>query len=595
MKTAKRTLCLVLVLAMLVGVFAMSVSAGETPEVSRVEIHFYYEGKDLNVDPIVEDLPSGMTTKLAEWLDERLHEPGNRKPLQIPEGYALKNDVFYWISNNATVKDTDKTVDPAGNPKDCRIYVNVVDEVPGSYAVMFRANHDNAKGSMDFQYVAKGTVTNLVPNAYTLEGYTFTGWNTNPDGSGIPYTDMQPVLNIFGILDEVELFAQWVKTGTEPALPASIYGTYNNSVKVYCSNKHHDTRPYSFKVTETSDITMSDSGTKASVRLSNDDVEAFVAAYNRDCATMHHYVAKENPVIDLKYNSGFFGIGGYWTVASPAIFPVTCDCELCCSSTHNHTITYTDGVDNAEIFRDIKYIQKNGEYTKLPAIPTRPGYMFAGWSPRVSKYVHTCATYTATWIRTDGPSLTTAHVAYLKGYGGGLVKPEGNITRAEAISILYRLMDAPSTKAYYTTYNAFADVAKDAWYNDAVSTLANAGVLKTTTGLLNPDEAITRAEFFYMLTKFSGVTYTGKCCFKDVPADHWAYEELALAQYLGWVKGYGCNTVKPDDTITRAEVAASLNRVLGRAKCTVKDTKNYKDNPADAWYYRYIVEASIAH
>lgn len=595
MKTAKRTLCLVLVLAMLVGVFAMGVSAAEPPEVSRVEIHFYYNGADLNVDPIVEELPAGMTTELATWLDERLYEPGSREPLKIPEGYALKNDVFYWISNNAKVKDTDKTVDPSGNPKDCRIYVNVVDEIPGSYAVMFRANHDNAKGAMDFQYVAKGTVTNLVPNAYTLEGYTFTGWNTNPDGSGIPFSDMQAVLNIFGILDRVELYAQWVKTGTEPALPASIYGTYNNSVKVICSNDHHGVGSYAFKVTESSDITMSDSGTKAYVRLSDEDVQAFLAAYNRDCGSMHTFVSKEAPVLVLKYNSGIFGFGAYWSEANPAIIPVTCECELCCHSAHNHTVTYTDGVDDAVIFQDIKYVQKSGELTKVPAAPTRPGYKFVGWTPCVSKYVHECVTYTAVWSRTDAPALTKAHVAYLKGYGGGLVKPEGNITRAEAISILYRLMDAPSTKAYYTTYNAFTDVATDAWYNDAVSTLANAGVLKVTTGLLNPDEAITRAEFFYMLTKFSGTCYTGKCTFKDVPTDHWAYEELALAQYLGWVKGYGGCTVKPDDTITRAEVAASLNRVLGRANCSVKDTKNYKDNPVDAWYYRDIVEASIAH
>lgn len=591
----KRALCLLLALVMLVGVFATSVFAEEAPTVSSVEIHFYYNGADLDVDPIVENLPIGMKDNLADWLDERLNDPGLREPLQIPEGYALQNDVWYWISNDAVVANSHKTVDGSGNPKVCRVYLNVVDEIPNAYAVKFRANSKDAKGIMDFQYVGKGTIASLTPNAYTLEGYTFAGWNTRPDGSGISFADMQPVLNIYGILDEVELYAQWTKNGTEPALPSSVFGTYDNAISVLCSNKHHGARSYAFKVSASSDITMSECGSKAYVRLSNEDVQSILALYNRDSVSMHRYVAKETPVITLKYNSGILFFGGYWTVENVAVMPVTCDCELCCSSNHSHTVTYTDGVENAVIFQDIKYVQKHGDYTKVPVIPTRPGYKFAGWTPCVSKYVHKCVTYTATWIRTGGPSLTTAHVAYLKGYGGGLVKPEGNITRAEAISILYRLMDAPSTKAYYTTYNAFTDVAKDAWYNEAVSTLANAGVLKVTTGLLNPDEAITRAEFFYMLTKFSGVSYTGKCTFKDVPACHWAYEELALAQYLGWVKGYGGSTVKPDDTITRAEVAASLNRVLGRTGCALRDTKNYKDNPANEWYYKDIVEASIAH
>jgi len=81
----------------------------------------------------------------------------------------------------------------------------------------------------------------------------------------------------------------------------------------------------------------------------------------------------------------------------------------------------------------------------------------------------------------------------------------------------------------------------------------------------------------------------------DVPDNHWAYEEIALAQAEGWVKGYGAGYFYPSENVTRAEVAAILNRMLDRDDCVLKDTKNYVDNPVNAWYYEDMLEASIAH
>ena len=62
------------------------------------------------------------------------------------------------------------------------------------------------------------------------------------------------------------------------------------------------------------------------------------------------------------------------------------------------TVTYTDGVDNEEIFKDQVYTVEFGKATPaFNGTPTRKGYTFAGWKPAVAATVTSNATYEATW------------------------------------------------------------------------------------------------------------------------------------------------------------------------------------------------------
>ena len=55
-----------------------------------------------------------------------------------------------------------------------------------------------------------GTAQNLTANTYTRKGHTFTGWNTNPDGTGTAYADGQEVNNLTTENNgKVNLYAQW--------------------------------------------------------------------------------------------------------------------------------------------------------------------------------------------------------------------------------------------------------------------------------------------------------------------------------------------------------------------------------------------------
>ena len=90
--------------------------------------------------------------------------------------------------------------------------------------------------------------------------------------------------------------------------------------------------------------------------------------------------------------------GGGWSVGNGSgLIEFTVICENV--PAQKYTVTYTDGVDGVEIFKDQVYADLTaGTATpKFNGTPTRVGYFFAGWNPAVTATVTGNVTYTATW------------------------------------------------------------------------------------------------------------------------------------------------------------------------------------------------------
>ena len=199
------------------------------------------------------------------------------------------------------------------------------------------------------------------------------------------------------------------------------------------------------------------------------------------------------------------------------------------------------------------------------------------------------------------PKLNTRdHFAYVQGYPDGTVKPAGSITRAEVAAILFRLMDADSRSLYYSTASGFRDVDSTKWYNTYVATLNNAGVITDSrTGYFRPNDAITRAELAAMLAQFAEKK-SAAIYFSDISAGYWAANAIALTANLGWINGYPDGTFGPDKTVTRAELMAMVNRATGRVpestSALLSGMKTWKDNADTArWYYLDVQEATNSH
>lgn len=117
--------------------------------------------------------------------------------------------------------------------------------------------------------------------------------------------------------------------------------------------------------------------------------------------------------------------------------------------------------------------------------------------------------------------------------------------------------------ALATVYEYFPDVPDDAPYADAVNMLAEMGIVKgDENGNFNPNNTITRAEFATMMCRLLGVEDAAlaitKSSFNDVPADHWACGYVTKAVELGLVNGYGNGNFGPSDTLTYEQAVKVL-------------------------------------
>lgn len=211
------------------------------------------------------------------------------------------------------------------------------------------------------------------------------------------------------------------------------------------------------------------------------------------------------------------------------------------------------------------------------------------------------------------PSLNTKdHYGYIIGYPVDYytgqpttdqtkkpVRPEGKITRAEVATIYFRMLTDESRTKFWSQSSGYSDVKTGDWFNNAVSTLSNAGIIAGyEDGSFRPNGYITRAEFATIAARFFDVTYSGKDLFPDI-SGHWAKDYINQAANKGFVNGYEDGTFKPDRNITRAEAVTLVNRTLDRhpdKNHFTKDMLVWPDNMDQTkWYYADMQEATNSH
>ena len=133
-----------------------------------------------------------------------------------------------------------------------------------------------------------------------------------------------------------------------------------------------------------------------------------------------------------------------------------------------------------------------------------------------------------------------------------------------AVSCLSLAVSASATSATTRKATDFKDYDRTAWYAEAVSAAVDNGLLygKSAT-ILDPNGDMTRAEMAAIINRSFGCYKTADISqYKDVSKDKWYYKDIALAAQMGTYNGRSSSSMAPDSPITRQEAMTVVARAL---------------------------------
>ena len=183
---------------------------------------------------------------------------------------------------------------------------------------------------------------------------------------------------------------------------------------------------------------------------------------------------------------------------------------------------------------------------------------------RIRVKAHDCLRYTDVdghWAREA--ICTATELGLMNGTSLTEFAPEGEITRAMLVAILYRAAGATAQEK-----STFADVAADAWYTEEVAWAQSEGIVGGVGGnCFAPERPVTREEFATILWRYAGKPEAedSTASFADTESvSDWALDAMNWAVSSGIINGTDGNRLDPQGTATRAQAATMLCRYLAK-------------------------------
>ena len=384
MKKAKKLISLLLALTMLLSMIPMAVAAETTVNLGRTKLD----------DAILEKGTPSSFSHLRDMKDgsaaKGVGETGfwQRLPRNTVVGYGTVTPVNYavpkegsvTVSNEGVIGDFSFSLEPwAGNEFTTNppcLQFNYTALAVGSTTVTVK------------YYYNYGLINIQGGRTWYEETATFT-INVNDGDINKP---SKPTV------DDVKRFRNYVNT-TSSSLGA---------VYMWCDTyDHHAWFSYITDVDDAytlgdvvaNDGTVLSKSTYPWVCVMTLDANKYLDAYNSECREYGTHYLKDGQAATETAT-------WYWNAAlskwqfrgseAPIYIDITHTAPT--PEVKEFTVTYTDGVENEEVFADQVYTVKEGDATPaFDGTPAREGYVFLGWEPEVDETVTGDATYVATW------------------------------------------------------------------------------------------------------------------------------------------------------------------------------------------------------
>ena len=217
------------------------------------------------------------------------------------------------------------------------------------------------------------------------------------------------------------------------------------------------------------------------------------------------------------------------------------------------TLTVLDGKD-----KEIKLTEKNGKYTftmpdsKVTVAATFKASAPTGKNPFVDVPAGSYYEDAVIWAVEKGITSGTSAVTF---------DPNGNCTRAQAVTFLWRAAGSPAPK---TKVMPFTDVPSGSYYYDAVLWAMEQGITKGTSDTaFSPNASCTRAQIVTFLWRANGSpVVSGNSAFTDVASDAYYAAAVAWAEKNGVTGGIGGGLFGSNNNCTRAQIVTFLYRAM---------------------------------
>jgi exopolysaccharide biosynthesis protein len=160
------------------------------------------------------------------------------------------------------------------------------------------------------------------------------------------------------------------------------------------------------------------------------------------------------------------------------------------------------------------------------------------------------------------PILELTKQKIISGYPDGTFKPDNNITRLDAATLISKHMGLDVKNI---TDQHFNDVNKATYGYETISAVAKENIINGyKDGSFRPNAYLTRAEMASIMDRAYELTGMANKNFKDVAKIHWAYSPIMTVVANDIASGYEDGTYRPSKKITRAEFSSMLQRYTTR-------------------------------